>query len=180
MDINPFDISAEPSSNPRIMDIPQRGIPLIPGEGMRFLVAEGAAGAEYEHGLAWLESEHEAAPEGIIETIRCTGTTTLTAYAWSLCELTLSQQLRAGRYAIVGMSAISAGAIAARLVIPGSGFRPGVIAFDTESDFGTTYSRRGNLGNWGEFEHVYPPKVEFLAVSADTAQTVYIDLVKVA
>lgn len=178
IDINPLNIGAEPLSNPRIVDYTDRPVALTPGEGARFLVAEGVAGAEQEFGLAWLQSEREEIPAGEIETIRCTATTTLTANAWTLCELTLSQQLRAGKYAIVGMSAISGGAIAARLVIPGSAFRPGVIAFDSESDFGTTYARNGRLGKWGEFEHVYPPQVEFLSVSADTAETVYLDVIK--
>jgi len=36
------------------------------------------------------------------------------------------------------------------------------------------------LGNWGEFDHTYPPQVEFLSVSADTAEVVYLDLVKIS
>lgn len=180
IDFSPLDIGAEPTSNPRIIDYINNPVPLTAGEGLRALVAEGAAGAERETVLAWLTNGLDAAPAGRVETIRCTSTTTLTAFSWSLCELTLSQQLEAGRYAIVGMSAFSTGAIAARLVIPGSAYRPGVIAFDAESDFGTTYARRGELGNWGEFEHVFPPQVEFLSVSADTAETVYLDVVKVA
>ncbi|MDD3523853.1 MAG: hypothetical protein PHQ41_04050 [Candidatus Cloacimonetes bacterium] len=180
IDISPLNIGAEPLSNPRIVDYVAKPIALTPGEGARFLVAEGAAGAELGVGLAWLQGEAEAAPDGEIETIRCSSTTTLTANTWTLCELTLSQQLRAGTYAIVGMAAISAGAIAARLVIPGSAYRPGVIAFDAESDFGTTYGRNGKLGSWGTFEHVYPPQIEFLSISADTAETVYLDIVKVA
>lgn len=179
IDISPLNIGAEPLSNPRIVDYVAKPIALTPGEGARFLVAEGAAGLELGVGLAWLQGEAEAAPDGEIETIRCSSTTTLTANTWTLCELTLSQQLRAGTYAIVGMSAISAGAIAARLVIPGSAYRPGVIAFDAESDFGTTYGRNGKLGSWGTFEHVYPPQIEFLSISADTAETVYLDIVKV-
>lgn len=179
IDISPIDINAKPASNPHIVDFVHRPIALTAGEGARFFVAEGADGAERETGLAWLQGEAEDVPSGEIETIRCTATTTLTPYQWSLCELTLSQQLRAGKYAIVGMSAISAGAIAARLVIPGSAYRPGVIAFDAESDFGTTYGRYGGLGKWGEFEHVYPPQVEFLSVSADTSEVVYLDVIKV-
>jgi len=179
IDISPIDINAKPASNPRIVDFVHSPITLTAGEGARFFVAEGADGAERETGLAWLQGEAEDVPGGEIETIRCTATTTLTPYQWSLCELTLSQQLRAGKYAIVGMSAISAGAIAARLVIPGSAYRPGVIAFDAESDFGTTYGRYGGLGKWGEFEHVYPPQVEFLSVSADTSEVVYLDVIKV-
>ena len=180
IDISPLNIGAEPITNPRIVDFVHKPIPLTPGEGARFRVAEAAVGAEQETGLAWFEGEHEPAPEGQIETIRCTATTTLTPHEWTLCELTLSQQLRAGRYAVVGMSAIAAGAICARLIMPGSGYRPGVLAFDAESDFGTTYGRFGALGKWGEFEHVFPPQVEFLSVSADTAETVYLDVVKVA
>lgn len=179
IDISPLNIAAKPQSNPRVVNFSERPVPLTAGEGARFLVAETASGAEREFGLAWLQGEREEAPAGDIETIRCTANTTLTPYEWSLCELELSQQLRAGRYAIVGMAAYSAGAIAARLVIPGSAFRPGAIALDSEGKFSTELSRFGRLGKWGEFEHVYPPQIEFLSTSADTAETVYLDVVKV-
>jgi len=35
------------------------------------------------------------------------------------------------------------------------------------------------MGVWGEFTHDSPPTVDFLSVSADTSETVYLDIVKI-
>lgn len=178
-DVSPLNVAAEPDTRPYIHDRFKHPMPLTEGEGLRALVAEGAAGAEQETVFAFLEGEHQEAPSGVIMTVRATSATTLTPYEWSLCRLTLSQQLEAGRYAIVGMKAISAGALAARLVIPGSQFRPGVIAADTEGDVSIPQFRYGEKGTFGEFEHTFIPAVEFFSISADTAETVYLDIIKI-
>lgn len=178
-DISPINIGAEP-----IFPLPwlERFFtprPLVPGEGLRGLVAEAAAGAEQDTLLCWLGDTIDAMPSGEIQTIRATNGSTLVAYAWTIGTLTLSQQLEAGRYAIVGMRALSAGLIAARLVIPGSPFRPGCVGVDLSTDAPPEIFRHGGLGNWGEFEHTYVPQVEFLSASADTAQVVHLDVIKV-
>lgn len=178
-DVSPLNVGAEPVNRPYVHDRFENPIPLTVGEGLRALVAEGAAGAEQDSVIAFLQSEFEAAPSGDILTVRATATATLTPYQWSLCTLTLSQQLEAGRYAIVGMKAISAGAIAARLVLPGSQFRPGVIASDAEGDVTIPEFRYGKKGVYGEFEHTFVPAVEFFSISADTAETVYLDVIKI-
>jgi hypothetical protein len=180
LDVRPINTGAEPLGAEAWMPRFTRPIPLTPGEGLRALVAEGAAGAEQETVLVWLEGEREDLQAGDIETIRCTSATTLTPYAWTLCTLTLSQQLRAGTYAIVGMRAESAGGIAARLVIPGSQFRPGVVAYDAGSDRSPREFWAGEIGVYGTFDHRFIPQVEFLSVSADTAETVHLDVIKIA
>lgn len=180
VDVKPVNIGAEPLGAEAWMPMFKRPIPLTPGEGLRSLVAEGAAGAERETVLVWLAGDMEEAPAGDIETVRCTSTTTLTAFAWSLCSLTLSQQLRAGTYAIVGMRAESTGALAARLVIPGSQYRPGVVAYDAASDRQPREFWAGEIGVYGTFDHRFIPQVEFLSVSADTAEVVFLDIIKIA
>jgi hypothetical protein len=88
--------------------------------------------------------------------------------------------LPAGSYDIIGMRAVSTGAIAARLVIPGFEWRPGVIAYDAVGDVELPRFRYGNAGVFGRFTHDSPPTVDFLSVSADTSETVFLDVVKVA
>ena len=178
-DIAPLNVGAEPVNRPFLHFRFRNPIPLDPSEGLQALVAETAAGAEQETVLVWLQGEFEEIPAGDIMTVRATSTTTLTAYTWSLCPLVLSQQLEAGRYAIVGMLAISAGAIAARLVIPGSEFRPGVIAGDDIGDVSIERFRYGAIGSAGEFEHTFVPQVEFLSISADTSEEIYLDIIKI-
>jgi len=142
--------------------------------------AEDGAGAQISNALAWLSDGPIAPVTGIMRTVRTTCAITLTAYAWSNGALTFDQTLPAGRYQIVGMRAESTGLIAARLVTPASPWRPGVIGFDAESDVEPDRFRYGRCGVFSEFDHDAPPTVDFLSVSADTAETVHLDLIKIA
>jgi len=178
-DIAPVNVGAEPVNRPFMHMRFDKPLPLDPSEGLQALVAAESGAPEYETVLAWLQGEFDAAPDGDIMTVRATGTTTLTPREWSLCPITLTQQLEAGRYAIVGMKAISAGAIGARLVLPGSEYRPGVIASDSIGDVAIEQFRYGSLGSAGEFEHTFVPQVEFLSITADTSEEIYLDIVKV-
>ena len=175
-EVMPVDVSAEPTTGFKILSHFDRPFELTPSEGLQATVIH--ANTEYDTVLVWLFDAIEAAPAGEIVTVQATGTTTLTAYGWSLVPLTFSQQLEAGTYAIVGMRAASAGALAARVVLSGSPFRPGVVGYDAVSDMENDIFRNGNLGVFGTFEHSAQPQVEFLSVSADTAETVYFDLIK--
>jgi len=76
--------------------------------------------------------------------------------------------------------------IAARLVLPGFAWRPGVPGHDAYSDiqasrfrFGNARFRFGNAGVFGEFTHDSPPTVDCLSASADTTEEFWFDLVKV-
>lgn len=179
LDIAPLNVAAEPASPAPYHNYVNRPIELTPGEALQFLAAEDAAGAARQIGLAWLANGIDALPSGEIRTIRATTTGTSTANVWSLFSLTLGQQLEAGRYAIVGFRAQSATCIAARLVIPGSQYRPGVVAFDADSDLDVNVFRNGNLGSWGEFEHTFPPQVEVLTTAAETPDEFYLDVIKI-
>ena len=75
------------------------------------------------------------------------------------------------------MRASSAGLIAARLVFSQYPWRPGCIASDTLGEQSAPIFRFGALGIWGEFSHNTPPTVDFFSLSADTSQTVDLDLV---
>ncbi|MBA7617771.1 hypothetical protein ES703_25089 [subsurface metagenome] len=138
------------------------------------------AGSTAEYVFIWLMDKLEALPAGEIVTIEATATRTDVAANWVNGALTLSQTLPAGRYAIVGMRAVSTATVAARLVFPDFSPRPGVIgsqAYYTPSipDF-----RYGGLGSWGEFEHDAPPTVDTIAnVSASVPHIVQLDLIQV-
>lgn len=147
-------------------------------ESLNAQFAESGAGASRGTVLVWLsDGAIQPATSSEIFTIRATGTTTLTANAWTNCALTFNDTLPAGEYQVVGMSAASTGAFAARLVFSQYAWRPGVIASSDANKFGSLQFRYGNLGVFGTFSHNTPPSVDFLSNSADTAQTVYLDLV---
>lgn len=181
LDVAPVNVGDEPTFPTPWQPMWDRPQPLEPGEGLRALVQDTTGGASQSYVFAWLQGEFEPIPDGDILTIRCTSSTTLTAEAWSLCTLTISQQLAAGTYAVVGMRVESAGARAARLVFANAHQRPGCIAYDAAGDVEDARFRRGGLGqSWGTFSHVFLPQVEVLSTSADTSEIVWLDLVKLA
>ena len=119
------------------------------------------------------------APQGNIFTLRGTGTTTQTALGWSLCPITWSDSLPTGNYVCVGMSAFAATGQAARLTFEGQWERPGCIANAAVTAQEWPFFLKGNLGVWGNFHSYRMPTVEFLSTAADTAQTVFLDLIRV-
>ena len=173
----------EPSSPTPINVFTSRPVQLTSGEFLNLLQeSDGTTAANLCTGLVFLGDGDYGNPyAGMpVQTVRATGSTTLTANAWSACTITLDQQLAAGRYAIVGMRAQSAGAKAARLVMQETPARPGVIAYDSNADIEHPMFRNGNLGVLGTFVHTAIPQVEFLSLSADTAETIFFDIVKIA
>jgi len=180
IDVRPLNLNNRPIGGRPFLTYWEKPIQLEPGEGARALASEHSVGVSSVTALVWLVDEISSMPDGEIETIRATSTTTTKAFEWTLCQLNLTQQLRAGRYAIVGMRAESANAIAARLVIPGSPYRPGTLAYNTCAVEQPAEFRNGGLGSWGEFEHTFIPQVELLALAEDTTQNFYLDIVKIA
>ena len=179
LDLYPNGISTENEIITGLMNRYERPIALTPGEGLRFSVAETASGGTNCIGLVWLEGERTPAPDGEVETIKATSSTIVTPSTWSLCKLDLSQQLRAGKYAIVGLRVQSASIIAARLVIPGSSYRPGVLGSRASAHVRVDVTSTMRLGNWGEFEHTFVPQLEVLSAREDASQTVYLDVIKI-
>lgn len=180
IDVEPADLAAEPGSPPAFHDLFENPIPLVASEAINTLMAEDAAGASRVTALVWFSSGPVTPVTGKIQTVRATGATTLGASVWTNCALTFSQTLPAGRYQVVGMRAQSAGAQAARLVVPGFSWRPGCIGCDADGDIDPPRLRYGRAGVWCEFDHDAPPTVDFLSVSADTAEVVHLDLIKIA
>lgn len=176
-EVFPVDAAATPTDPWHFHDVSQSIIALDVDESLNFQYSESGAGAQRGTGLVWLSDGPVVADSnGEVFTIRATGTTTLSTYAWTNVTLTFNDVLPAGTYEIVGMSAFSAGAIAARLVIPQYQWRPGVICSTSANVYGAEKFRYGNFGVFGQFTHMTPPTVDFLSSSADTSQTVYLDL----
>lgn len=176
-EVFPIDAAATPTDPWHFHDVSQSVITLDPDESLNFQFAESGAGAQRGSGFVWL-SDGPIQPDtaGEVFTIRATGSTTLATYAWTNCALTFNDTLPAGQYEILGMHAFSAGAIAARLVIPQYAYRPGVICSLTANVYDSEKFRYGNYGVFGTFSHMTPPTVDFCSSSADTSQTVYLDL----
>lgn len=191
VEIAPLDIAAVPTSpQGTVMDLLQNPILLDEQEELDAYVAN-ANNSEYETILVSFMNGNTKLGyilggkwydiSGLPKlAFRATGTQTLTTNTWTLCAMTYSS-IPSGKYAIIGMKAISATALAGRLVIPGYNWRPGVVGSVLESSQDYSKFRDGHsMGVLGIFDHLNPPNLEMLATTADTAETLYLDCVKIA
>jgi hypothetical protein len=178
-DISPIERNATPRNPLRICDQTNNPLSLVTNEYLQFLAAEDGAGATRVTGLVWLADRQPTPVGGDEMTVRATSSTTLVAYTWTACTLTLTQTLPAGLYSLVGLAASSAGAIAARVVFVGGRYRPGIVASTETGGMNWPMFRHGNFGEFGRFQHNLIPQIEMLSSSADTSEEFYLDLVKV-
>jgi len=124
------------------------------------------------------------APAGDIRVVRATGTKTLTANQWTSVKIVPDVALEAGTYALIGFLPISDNCIAARAIISGQVWRPGVTGFAgaeyAAKLFERSYFTELQNYNMGTFTHMTIPEFQFLSSAADTAQVVYLYIVKTA
>lgn len=166
---------ADPIALPWYGDNP---FPLVVGEDLQFLTNTDNSGAVAIQGLLWFSDGVLSPVQGAIRTIKATAAISLTAGTWTNGALTFTQVLPVGDYQVVGMRAEGANLQAARLVYPGGGFRPGVPAVNAVGDSGFAPLRMGRGGSLGTFNSTAPPTLDALG-HTDSAQTVYLDLIKV-
>jgi len=161
------------------LDLFHMPIELDIGEALNLEIYEDTPADAYELGLVWLMDSLVPVPAGRVHCIRCAGSTTVGALAWSACPLTLPSDLPSGRYAVIGAVFESATCRMGRLLFPGQTWRPGCIGIGEEVYQSMRSFRLGRKGVWGYFEHHAPPQAEMLCHSADTSQVVYLDVIQV-
>ena len=127
--------------------------------------------------LALLADKAPAPVSAPFRTIQLTGSATLTAYVWNNVAMTFTDQLPAGNYDIIGARYEGASAICGRIAIPGAASRPGVPAVLDAVTRDHTLFRGGKLGVWGTFNASQTITLECLSTAADTAETLYLDVV---
>jgi hypothetical protein len=180
IELAPLNRDAEPLSPPAILDLADNPLELVTGEHLEAKASNDASAAVQQTVLAWLGDGPVKPVAAKYISVKATASATLEAYKWKNAQITLTQTLPYGRYQIIGMRAQSAGLIAARLVIPGYPWRPGVPGTDVISDIDAARFRYGRCGVFGEFMSDQPPSVDFLSSSADTSEVVWLDIVPVA
>ena len=129
--------------------------------------------------FVWLADKAIDPVRGEIHTVRCTTGHTTAGDAWQNVALTLSQTLPAGRYQIVGMRAVGTNLLAARLVLIGDSWRPGVPAGASVNSNEPEQFMHGNFGVMGEFEFDQPPSVDLIGTGVTAAEEIYLDLIQV-
>jgi hypothetical protein len=174
------DASAEPDANPAVMDLRRNPIILDIDEQLNAEAHSDTTAAAAQWVIVWLSDKPVTPVEGNIVTVRGTNTNTLTAGAWSNGDIALDEDIPKGRYQLVAMRTLSAGLVAARAVPRGGKWRPGCLGCDDAQDHTPPIFRYGQMGVWFEFEHNRIPSVDFLSISADSDQEVFLDLIKVA
>lgn len=180
--LSPLQVAATnvlPGTPHRVVDLRDNPLKLVVGEQLN-AEAIGTVTTQEMWAMLCLSDGPIAPIKGDIFTVRATGAATaLTIGAWGNRALTFDEDLPRGRYQIVGMRAESAGLIAARAVMVGGGWRPGVLGCAVVEELQSEMFRRGNMGVFGEFEDIEPPTIDFLSLSADTLLYVYLDLIQV-
>ena len=179
LEITSLQNAAEPIDNHTMDNYLPQGIELEAGEQVEALI-QAPSGSVPGVILMWLFDTIDAIPAGEKFTIRFTAGTAAVAYTWGSRGITLSERLRAGRYAVIGAHVTSTTLIAFRLIFTGQSNRPGALGYDTLYDPPHPVFRDGSLGSWGEFEHNELPRLEVLCVTTDSAFIGYLDLVKIA
>lgn len=178
--IRPVQLSIVPLDEPNMADYRGAPLRLRALEEVQLEATQSTGGAAVVAAIAGISKlPMTPAPSGDIFTMRGTGTTTLVAGAWTLATITWQDTLPAGKYACVGFEYIGVTAISARLVFEEQWERPGTLGAGLVSSSGLPIFRKGGLGIWGYFNANRMPNVECLANAADTAEEVYLDLVRV-
>lgn len=179
----PFDVSPimnglSFSSNFLALPIFFSPVPLVGLEPMDALVQNAAA--VMNRTFVWLCDGPAKPTTGKIYSIRATASVTLVTASWvNSGALTFASTLPTGHYQVVGMRTWSANQVASRIFFVGYPWRPGTLAAQAEASSEPIYFRYGNLGVWGEFDNTVPPTIDFMGIT-DTAETVYLDLIKTA
>lgn len=164
----------------RFADTSQDRIKLAQTEEIQWLHTATSAGAEIKRGLLGLMIQDVPSPAGSMFTIRGTAVGPLVAEVWTnIGTISFTNPLPTGQYAIVGMTAFSAGMIACRLILENWPWRPGCFGIQSLGNMTDRLFRNGNLGTWGTFHNTAMPIIEALAISADAVIEITLDIVKI-
>ncbi len=182
--VNPMQIAptvellVPPATHPEWLR-PQNAVPLSPDEGLEVEENSNPLAAEQHTVVVALADGPIQPVAGMVYTCHATITLVQLAGAWSLSELTFTDDLPTGIYAIVGARVNAAGAVAFRFVPVGAAHRPGGLVCQDADDLEIWYQRNGSLGEWCEFDTTQPPSVEVIGSAAAGSATydVFIDVI---
>jgi hypothetical protein len=176
----PLNLGVEPGSDPSVADyrsnpLTLRGLEEVEAEATN---TDAVAAADYVVVEGW-QLSYEPMPAGDIWTMRGTGTTTVTADNWTTVAITWQDMLPVGRYVVVGGHFVSTTGIAWRIIFEDQTARPGGLCVDSSTEMTHPMFRWGGLGVWGHFDSNRMPLIQAFCDAADTAQTIYLDFVRI-
>lgn len=176
--LNPFYLAGD---DPNVMVIVGRPLRYADVDTLSVEITNPATADEDTICLIWLALDDEPIPPGDTYWLRYTNTAAApaaTPLEWTSMPLT-TEQLPEGEYIICGMEHVSDTCLGARLVFPGSPWRPGTLgqAALTNQNHAVFYDDR--LGVYGRFNAFAPPTLESLCSGADTTFTGYFRVMRV-
>jgi len=197
---NPNNIGTAIETPPKFWDFSRNPKALRPTEEFDIFASQLNAGAETETVFVqFTDGVMIAAPQiapgptingnNQLFTVHATAATTLTANAWTQVTPVLDQALPAGLYALVGARVVTAGALAFRMLpIVQPLWRPGGVGSQTNDQLDPPGQRYinpldGSVSHWGVWLTFYQntvPNVHIWSTSADTAEDMFFDLIKIS
>lgn len=174
----PLSTTVLPGNVPPVVDLKGLGVLLPRTEALALEVSETGGGATAAFAGLWLSPQPRVPVSGRIQTIKATATITGVTGQWVSGNMTLQSNLPEGEYEIVGMEAVGTGLLFARLVFYSQTLRPGVLAQQAVGEWNDFSLRNGNFGTFGRFTNTTVPLLEIMQSAANTAQTVYLDIIK--
>lgn len=137
-------------------------------------------GTEQALALLGVTAGMQPAPAGNVFTLRGTSSTASVALTWTSVTTTWDDTLPEGRYAVVGLTAVGATEVAARLIFDEQMWRPGATAVAAIGNRIPALFQKGGLGMWGMFNSWAMPIVQVLNTAAVSTHTFFLDIVRVA
>lgn len=177
--IAPVDVGLTVASPPNVADFGEFGPTLPTADGISVEVTMSAGAPEVDCALLLLRKGIRSVAPGQEYRVRFVGAITAVAGSWAAGIMTPDSTLPAGVFAINGMDAQGTNLIAARLIFPGGGYRPGCLARNALTSIKHPLFTNDELGIYGTFDSVNVPSLEIYAEGANTAQELYLDLVRI-
>lgn len=177
---NPVNTTATVQAVPNVADLTSGPITIPFADAIAWEAQTTDVGTQSVTILNWYNFGYRPVPNGQRYRIRATSTITAVASTWANGPITLEQTLPMGNYAVVGMDVVGTNLLAARLIFPGSSYRPGVLPRNAEGNDIWDGFQDGRLGMYGVFNSVNQPNLEIFAIGANTSQVTYLDLVKIS
>lgn len=178
INIAPVENTDLPTFPPDIIARPNNPVTLEEDEQLLARVGNSNAGAQDECLFAILSDGPVMGVSGDIFTVLATATAPAVANTWQNAALTLTQDLPAGMYDVVGCRCEQATTRVFRLVFIEGRWRPGTVACIAINSKDIAFSRYGGMGVWGSFKHTQPPSVDFMGDGTGGAARLYLDIIK--
>lgn len=180
-EVTPSVLISDTTGEHNFMNVSDSPIQLETNEGLNYFSDGGGDGTTAQNvwGAVILGDASPAPQKGKIFSLYGTTSIQATNSSWVSGAITFDQTLPVGTYDIVGLRAVAASMLAARLIFigPSAITRPGVFGVKYNSVNLQPDFRMGNNGIYGTFNSITPPSMEILGGSSSSQDYIF-DLVK--